>query len=142
MKVTLILADFAEAINGKLYIMGGGWSITKPEPGPMALALKLEVPWNEANMRHSLLIELVDADGQPVMTAPDDGEPQPTKVQVEFEVGRPPGLTPGTPLDMPLAVNIQRGPLPPGTRFTWRLSIDGHHEEDWAVSFTTVAAPS
>jgi hypothetical protein len=27
MKLTMLLADAAEAVNGKLYILGGGWSI-------------------------------------------------------------------------------------------------------------------
>ena len=32
MKVTMLLADSAQAIEGKLYILGGGWSITGPDP--------------------------------------------------------------------------------------------------------------
>ena len=27
MKLTLILADWAQVINGKLYVMGGGWDV-------------------------------------------------------------------------------------------------------------------
>jgi uncharacterized protein DUF6941 len=140
-KVTLLLADFAEAINGKLYVMGGGWSITAPAPGPMALAVKIEVPWNEANKSHELTMQLVDADGQPVVFSPEEEGKAGAGVEVkgDFEVGRPPGLMPGTPIDLAMGINIGRGPLEPSTRYTWRLSIDGYHDEDWEVSFSTRA---
>ena len=52
MKVTILLADAAEAVNGKLYVLGGGWSITGPDPSPMALAIKIEVPWDQSNQPH------------------------------------------------------------------------------------------
>ena len=29
-KVTMMLADAAQAVEGKLYILGGGWSVTGP----------------------------------------------------------------------------------------------------------------
>src|SRR5712692_6126152 len=59
MKVTMLLADAAQAVNGKLYILGGGWSVTGPAPSPSAIALKIEVPWDEANTRHKLTLDLV-----------------------------------------------------------------------------------
>lgn len=54
----------------------------------------------------------------------------------DFEVGRPPGLTPGSDIDLPLAVNVGPLPLPPGARYTWRLQIDGETQEHWQLSFT------
>ena len=53
----------------------------------------------------------------------------------EFEVGRPPGLKPGTPLDFPVAVNSTPLPLEPG-RYEWRLTIDGATREDWTMPFS------
>jgi hypothetical protein len=44
MKVTILLADVVHAVNGTLYILGGGWSATGPDPSPSALALKIDVP--------------------------------------------------------------------------------------------------
>src|SRR5213592_1828364 len=99
MRVTMLLADAAQAINGKLYILGGGWSIIGPDPVPSAIAIKIEVPWDEANKRHKLKLELVDADGRPVTVPTPTGE-KPVQLEGDFEVGRPPGLKPGTPLDM------------------------------------------
>ena len=99
MRVTMLLADAAQAINGKLYILGGGWSTIGPDPVPSAIAIKIEVPWDEANKRHKLKFELVDADGRPVTVPTPTGE-KPVQLEGDFEVGRPPGLKPGTPLDM------------------------------------------
>ena len=66
MKLTLILADSAQAVNGKLYILGGGWSITDPANINMSIAIKIEVPWTAANAPHNFHLVLVTEDGQPV----------------------------------------------------------------------------
>src|SRR5204863_1178469 len=106
-------------VGGKLYILGGGWSITGPGPVPSALAIKIEVPWNDANRKHRLRLSLLDADGHSVKIGD-----QLIQVDGEFEVGRPPGLMPGTPLDATIAINVGLIPLPPGRRYVWQLSIN------------------
>ncbi len=136
MKVTMLLADAAQAVAGKLFILGGGWSITGPNPVPSAIALKIEVPWDQANRRHDVVLELLNADGQEIRLPTPQGE-QPVAVRGQFEVGRPPGLAPGTPLDATVAVNVGPLPLPPGGRYLWRLSINGETREDWQVAFST-----
>ena len=45
MKVTAMLADYAAAADGKLTIVGGGWTVTGPQPVPFAIAILVEVPW-------------------------------------------------------------------------------------------------
>jgi hypothetical protein len=141
MKVTMLLADAAEAVNGKLYILGGGWSVAGPEAVQSAIALKIEVPWDQANRRHSIVLSLQNADGHPVVLPTPDGE-RPVEIRGDFEVGRPAGLTPGTPLDAAVAINLGRIPLPPGQRYVWRLTIDGQSFEDWHVAFSTRAGAS
>jgi hypothetical protein len=136
-KVTMMLADSAQEVGGKLYILGGGWSITGPDPVPMAIALKLEVPWDRTNVQHSLLLELLDEDGEPVLVPGADDEEVPLQVTGDFEAGRPPGIKPGTPIDSALAVNFGPLPLQPGRRYQWRLSIDGETDEDWTLGFST-----
>jgi hypothetical protein len=141
MKVTILLADAAQAAEGKLYVLGGGWSITGPDPSPMALAIKIEVPWDQANHPHVCRLELLDSDGQPVNAETPDGEEQPIFFEANFEVGRPAGVKPGTPIDLPLAVNIPPLPLEAGGRFEWRMSIDGRTDSDWRVAFSTRSLP-
>ena len=141
MLATMLLADAAQAIDNKLYVLGGGWSITGPDPSPSAIALSLKVPWDEANQRHELRIELLDADGDAVLTGPEP-EGQPVVIESQFEVGRPPGLRPGTPIDLAIAINLGPMALPPGGRFEWRLTIDGHAEAHWHAAFSTRARPA
>lgn len=132
MKLIMLLADAVQAAEGKLYVLGGGWSIIGPDPCPTAIAIKIEVPWDETNKPHQIELRLLDEDGQPVAF---NGRPM--VLESRFEVGRPPGMKPGTPIDVPLAVNF--GPLPftPDRRYLWRCFIDGRTQEDWQTGFST-----
>jgi len=134
MKVTMLLADAAQAVSGKLYILGGGWSIIGMPPAPTAIALKIDVPWGEANRPHDLILSLLDSDNQPVLI-----ENNPIEVRGQFETGRPAGLIAGTDLDVVLAINIGPLPLPAGQRFVWRCSIDGQTRDEWQLVFSTRA---
>jgi hypothetical protein len=140
MKVTLLLADAAQAVGGKLYILGGGWSIIGPDPSPMAIAIKIEVPWTEANVRHGLRLALFDEDERPVVIPTQTGE-QPFEFHIPFEVGRPAGLQAGTPLDVTLAINMGPFPLQPGSWYVWRCFINDASEDHWQVSFSTRPSP-
>ncbi len=130
----MLLADYAVVSDGKLTIVGGGWSQTGPEPASFGIGLLIQVPWDQANTVHSFSVELLDADGGPVVLETPDEEQQ-VAFGGEFEVGRPPGLKPGTPLDFPVAMNSTPLPLEPG-RYEWRLTIDGEGRQDWAFPFT------
>ena len=59
------------------------------------------------------------------------------EVRGDFEVGRPGSVPEGSPIDVALAVNFGPLPLPTGTRFTWRLTIDGDSAPDWVLAFST-----
>ena len=134
MKVTLLLADYAVVTDGKLTVVGGGWSQTGPEPSAFGIALLIQVPWDQANTLHTFSVELLDADGAEVVVDGEEGD-QAVAFGGEFEVGRPPGIKPGTPLDFPVAVNSSPLPLEAG-RYEWRLTIDGEARADWTLPFT------
>lgn len=125
MKVTMLLCDAAQEANGKLYILGGGWSVTRQRPVTMALAIKILVPWDGANQKHAFKLELVTEDDLlPTLERPDGSfEPQEIQAAGEFEAGRPPGLTPGVPLDTHLAMTFGGVPLRPA-RYVWRFEVD------------------
>jgi hypothetical protein len=141
MMATILLADAAQAIDNKLYVLGGGWSVTGPDPTPSAIAIALKVPWDEANRRHDMRVELLDSDGVPIAVGPVPEEAKPIVIESQFEVGRPPGLKPGTPIDLGFAVSLGPLPLPPGGRYEWRLSIDGQSEAHWHAAFSTRPQP-
>lgn len=133
----MLLCDAAQVVAGKLYILGGGWSVTGPEPAPSAIAIRIEVGWNEAGQAHHWELFLVDADGRDVGFDGPDGTRQVIEIRGDFEVGRADNVPPGTPIEQHLAINLPPLPLPPNGRYSWRLTVDGHTEESWALSFTT-----
>ena len=117
----MLLCDAAQSVQGKLYILGGGWTQvqTHGNPIPMALALQISVPWDMANQRLAVKAVLLTSDGE--LVDPGVG---PVEASTHLEVGRPAGLEKGTPLQAMLAVNAGALPLSPG-RYVWHIEIDG-----------------
>jgi hypothetical protein len=136
MNVTMLLADSAQVADGKLYILGGGWSVTGPEPVPSAVAIKVAVDWHEFNSPHHWELILEDADGKLVQFETPEGT-QTIEVRGDFSTTTPEDVPQGTPVDVPIAVNFGPIPLAPSSRFTWRLVIDGDSLPGASVSFTT-----
>lgn len=84
----LILADHAEAVNGKLYMMGGGLEhigvVDFQSPVFLGLAVGILVPWNATNREHQVSVTVQNADAVPLAAL--DGQ---------FNVGRPPTIEVG-----------------------------------------------
>ena len=63
----LMLADHSEAVNGKLYMVGGGWNVLRlpelPHEWGFHIALGLDVAWSETNQPHNLQVGIHDPDG-------------------------------------------------------------------------------
>ena len=130
----MLLADYAVVSDGKLTIVGGGWSQTGPEPASFGIGLAhpgAVGPGEHACTRSPSSCSTPTA--APVGFEDDEDDDQAVAFGGEFEVGRPPGLKPGTPLDFPVAVNSTPLPLEPG-RYEWRLTIDGESREDWTTA--------
>lgn len=136
MKVSLLLADFAQTTpDGKVTIVGAGWSVIRPG-APFAIAALMKIPWDRANERHQFRLQLLTADGEAVLVDTENGA-EPIVLEGEFEAGRPAGLKPGTELDSAIAINLHGLPLPADSRLEWRLSINDQDREDWCLPFTT-----
>src|SRR5947209_1850058 len=99
-KATVILADHAQVADGKLNVIGGGWTVTGPGPAPFALAALIEFPWGATGENHTARFELVTDEGVPVNVTTEDGE-QPLFIEAEFPVAAAPGVRRGTPLTVP-----------------------------------------
>jgi hypothetical protein len=120
--VVLLLANAAEhnPLQGLVSALGLGWSVTSSPTPRFAIIIFIKVPWDVTNVRHSAVLDLLTSDGQPA----HDVNGLPLNATIEFETGRPPGITPGTPIDWTHALNIAPIALDPG-RYEWRLQIDG-----------------
>jgi hypothetical protein len=95
----LMIADRAEAINGKLYVMGGAWdTISVPDLGlpiSFSVALGINIPWNATNEPHRLRLLVQDADGGGL-----------AEFEAEFVAGRPPHLALGSLQRMLFAAGV------------------------------------
>ena len=140
-RATMILADHAQVADGKLWIAGGGWSWIGHVNCSFGVGMLVEVPWDRLNEKHQFRLELLDADGQPVIPIRTDGVEEPVVVEGEFVGGRPPEQRPGTPVTIPLAMNVHGMQLEPEQRYQWQLSINGESHEGRTLAFSTRPAP-
>ncbi|MBI2767508.1 MAG: hypothetical protein HYX53_16555 [Chloroflexi bacterium] len=94
-----LIADYAEAVAGKLYLMGGGWdSYTAPElPAQLRLAVAVGVRfgWEETNQQAPVIITVQDDDGAEIV-----------RLEGAMNVGRPAHLPPGSTQLAQLAANM------------------------------------
>src|SRR5437868_938216 len=108
LSATMLLCDAAQAVGGKLYMLGAGWThIMQNVPVAMALAVRIRVPWDQANQPFDVHLHLITNEGEPV----DVGQ-GPVEARTRMEVGRPPGMRRGTPLVSVIALNIGAISLP------------------------------
>jgi hypothetical protein len=132
LRVTMLLCDAAQVSGGKLYILGGGWNICRPDLPSMAVALLVMVPWDMANRSFDWKLQLYNEDGNPLALGKEGKE---VAFTGQFEVGRPPGLKKGQVLQVPLALNMAGIPLQESSGYYWAFLIDGVELE--RVSFYT-----
>ena len=127
----LILADSAQVIANKLYLMGGGWDVLTVATGfPVqqrcAVSASFRVPWNETNEKKNVEIEVVSDDGATLAT-----------VKGQVEVGRPAGIPPGLEQRAQIAAEMVLNLQAPGS-FAILARIE--EQEKARVSFRVVSA--
>jgi hypothetical protein len=118
----VMVADRAEVVNGKLYLMGGGWDVIHAaditKPIGLSFAVGVVVPWNATNQEHTVEISLVDGNGNRV----DEVE----RV-AKFNVGRPPFLGVGDSQRVIIAVPGEAILFPRAGSYTIGATVDGEN---------------
>jgi len=117
----LIVANHAEAVNGLLYISGGGWTdlhrqiVAGAAPSShFGIGVSVRIPWHETNQPHRFLLDVQNEDAT-VTVAHAEGS---------INVGRPPQLPPGALQHAVLAINVDAVfPAPGGYRVV--ATVDG-----------------
>lgn len=133
---TMMLCNHAAVHDGMLFIHGGGWTWCGPDPAPHSLAVMIEVPWHRMGETLYFTIDLIDADGGPVL----NGDGEMIRVEGELVMNQPneeSGVKPGTPGVIPLALNLGFIELEPDSRYVWRMSINGQIDSSWEAAFNT-----
>jgi hypothetical protein len=111
----LLIADRAEVVNGKLYLMGGSFDRLQPPNFPfqlmLGIAVGIRVPLSETDDTHRLHVELMRSENERLL-----------EMKADVQTGRPPGAQ-GMDLLIPMAFNGAVRILGPGT-LTLKASVD------------------
>jgi hypothetical protein len=113
----LLVADRAEVVNGKLYLMGGSWDRVQPQQFPhrmmLGIALGVRIPFAYTDDQHTVAIELLH------------GETRMIGFEAKLATGRPPGMA-GMDMLVPMAFNIPIA-IPGEGQIALKAVIDGSH---------------
>jgi hypothetical protein len=131
----MMAADAAQAVGGKLYILGGGFdrvhAPTLPFQYKFDLAMIISVPWTATNTPYQIVVELLDADGTSVGY----------RAEAMMETGRPPGIRQGTSFTVPVAIPVVAEFREPG-RYALTGAVNGKESNRVVVEVASTAAAS
>lgn len=104
-----VLADAAQAVGGKIFILGGGWNVFRsanyPAPVQLAVAIGIGFGGNEIGTQYAVKIVIADEAGVPVVP----------ELNGQIETGQlAPDLPTGLPIKVPLAWNVSFAVPRPG----------------------------
>lgn len=135
MEVEGFLADSVVVAEGKLYAQGVGWNMILPQTLPhrqprIGIGMLIRVPYTATNQPHRFVLRVDDQDGNalPIGDAPAGTETPDGKVrriEGEFNMGRPPTISPGDEQIVPLAVNIDGMVFEDAGAYRFVLEVDG-----------------
>ncbi len=130
-----LVADYAEVIAGKLYLMGGGWDTLHvpnvPAAVRFAVALGVRIEWEETNRQVPIRVTVEDDDGAPYARA-----------EGSVSVGRPPDLPPGSPQVAKLALVLGVSLPQYGGYRVLVTAGEGETERTRSLPFRLVRAPT
>ena len=111
----LLVADRAEVVNGKLYLMGGAWDRIQPSTFPhrmiVGIALGVRIPFAHTDDQHTVAVEM------------QQDEQRLVGFEAKLTTGRPPGMA-GMDMLVPMAFNIPVS-IPAEGQVVLRASVDG-----------------
>jgi hypothetical protein len=129
-----MLADRVEAINGKLYAMGGAWDrMFVPDiknSTTISFAVVILVPWNATNQQHFVSLAVEDTDSHNIGFT----------IEVGFNAGRPPWSEQGEPQRVVIAIPAAPILFPRHGAFVVKAYING--EPAGSSSFRVVQPPA
>ena len=105
-----LLADAAQAVGGKVFVLGGGWNLFRaanyPAPVHLAVAMGLGFTSDEVGIKYPLNVVIADEAGVPIIP----------EMKGQVETGQ---LAPDVPktasVKIPVAINVNMSLPHPGT---------------------------
>jgi len=105
-----LLADAAQAVGGKIFVLGGGWNLFRspnfPAPVQLAVAIGLGFTSNEVGIKCPISVVIADDAGVPIIP----------EVKGQVETGQTaPDMPQTASVKIPVAININLSLPHPGT---------------------------
>lgn len=124
----LIVANHVEAINGLLYLSGGGWTdlhrriLDGSVPSShFGIGMAVRVAWHETNKKHHYVVEVQADDTQQAIV----------HTEGDISVGQPPQLARGSVQHAIVAISIDMT-FPKAGSYRIVATIGGNDETIWA----------
>ena len=146
MEVDAFVADSVSAVEGKLYALGAGWNLINAPQLParhsrVGIGVLIRVPYTATNQPHRLELRLDDSDGRriPLADAPPSAQTEDGKLYVidaQFNVGRPPQLTPGDDQIVVIALNVDGIVFEKADAYNVVIEVDGEEVKRLAIRVT------
>ena len=110
----LLVADRAEVVNGKLYLMGGAWDRISPSTFPhrmiLGIAIGVRIPFAYTDDQHTVAVELLQDEQRLI------------GFEAKLTTGRPPGMA-GMDMLVPMAFNVPVA-IPDAGQLVLQASVD------------------
>jgi hypothetical protein len=131
---TLMLCDFAQVAEGKLFIAGGGWSYTNRLHGYVACLLR--IPWVDLQRSIAGSLTLVDEAGSEVIGPSEEV----VRSGFDLKVAANAKADRTIPLDAPMAIPLPIVDLPMG-RYKLIFVLDGERLPQCDLPFQITEQP-
>jgi uncharacterized protein DUF6941 len=132
----VLLADAVENVNGKLYVMGGGWTQFKASSFPalcrVGIAASVLVDWEETEDGRSHGVKLVISDRA-------DEKSFEMGLEGQIQAGRPDTVAPGAVQRVFVTVNLNV-PIPRPGKYQIGASLSAKQKTE--VEFEAILVPS
>ena len=148
LEVDAFLADSVVVAENKLYAQGAGWDSIFTGAFPfkqprIGIGVFLRIPWASTNQLHNFSIKIIDQDGAKIALgdAPPGSNIPDGKVHEltgQFNVGRPPLLTPGDSQIVPIAANLDGLEFSGPNSYSVVITVDGEEKRRLPIRVRTM----
>lgn len=151
--VTILVADYLAAdAAGKINAIGAGFTLSGMQPNGFSAAqyvgVQVHVPSKYAGQEFALTVTLYNEDSGEIATAPGPtGEESTIRIAQVMKVPVPQAhngvyLPPQVDATVQSVLGFPAGlPLSLGTKYSWRVDIDGHPNPAWRSWFYVPGPP-
>lgn len=132
-----LLADAVQVLQGKLYVLGGGWNTLFVAGFParhpsLGVGLRVHVPWSWTDRSIRIGIDLQDEDGARVLPGP--------AISQTVKVSRPQGMPDGSDVVLARSFTFSNLVFPRPGGYSFVISLDDEPAD--RLRFTVLERPA